>query len=104
MKHPYEATPRGTTMNVKQKIIDNLQRDQGAVERALVVLDDRKLWNSFNDPLKVLSLKRAQYLAAWVRGGKKLTGKFVAEARKLVLEHVNVLVQPSLDKARQLIK
>ena len=91
-------------MDVKKRIKDNLQRDQNAVERALVVLDDRNLWNSRDDPLKTGPYKRAQYLASWVRSGKKLSGKFVEEARKLVLEHVGVLVQPSLDKARLLIK
>ena len=90
-------------MDVKQRIIDNLNCDVKAVERAILVLDEKDLWNSKGDPLKTLLYQRAKYLGNWVKQGKHFTGKFVEEARKVALGHVHELVRCSLERSRELI-
>lgn len=84
-------------MNVIETIRTSLQNNQGAVERALVSLDDASAWHNSD-------VSRGGYMAAWCRKGNHLSGRYVTEARGLVLKYVQRLVPLSLTSTQKKIK
>lgn len=81
-------------IDVRQRIAKSFDRRE-AIERALVTLDKGNLWQGDSE--------RAKYLASWVKNGKQLTGRFIDEARQIVLAHVEQLIRPSLEKSQEAI-
>lgn len=81
-------------IDVRQRIVNSFANRE-AIERALVTLDNGNLWRGDSE--------RAKYLTSWVKSGKQLSGRFIDEARQIVIAHVEQLVRPSLDKTRQTI-
>ncbi len=82
--------------DVRKILIQNITENQNSLQRALVALDKAKVWR-----LEGHELKRAEYLARWCSDGKNLTGAYIGQARKLVLDHIEELLPITLQKTQE---
>jgi hypothetical protein len=81
--------------NQKLRSIEELlDTNNRAIERAIVVLFDRQLFDAIH-------LDIASYYYSWIKSGNHLTGKYINEGRRIVKQYIKELTNIAEEKIKQ---
>lgn len=94
----------------KEQIVNLLNTNDRAVERALVAIFNRQTQHEQSSETTDLNngvgfgafdAKTGTYLAKWIISGRHLSGEYVAKGRKIALKYTKQLIEIAEEKAGQ---
>lgn len=94
---------------IRDELSELLNKNNRAVERAIVVLFERQTQDEQNIEDAIYrnnqgfsgsTVKRGSYYARWIMSGKHLSGKYLDNARKIAQLHIRQLVDLTKIKRR----